>query len=413
MKEIIGNFVLFCSGANRQILDEQECETDRAKYKMIGGFILLTAVFATLSCGYALYTGFKSVWLAAAIGMLWGLFIFNLDRYIISTMRKKEIDPDMPVFNKMLLRSGEVMSALPRLIFAVCISIVISAPLELKYFDPEIQSHISRTNFEDAKDVEKQVDEEFPQIRSLEEQIKKLEGDIQLKQSTCDNLRQQSFGEADGVSGTGIVGRGPVFREKQLEFEQCKKDLAELKTNTQAKINQKTKERDQWKEKRDKKAEYLKNEKEKGNGFLARLTALHELSEGPGPVGTATLFISLLFILMETTPIVMKLISKRGPYDHCLDVSEYEVYIYSEKAKSDLNEKINNEIAYNTWKNNLILTAEQQLIQVAITGIDVTAPDAIKDAQSDVAAGFICNWKDKNFAQGNGLKTPQAQPTTP
>src|SRR5690348_4201839 len=100
MLRMIGNFALFCSGADRALLDRPECETERTKYKMIGGFIFLTAVFAGLAGGYALYTGFHSAWLAAATGSLWGLFIFNLDRYIISTLRKKEAAPDLPILSR-------------------------------------------------------------------------------------------------------------------------------------------------------------------------------------------------------------------------------------------------------------------------------------------------------------------------
>ncbi|HYP26105.1 MAG TPA: DUF4407 domain-containing protein, partial [Blastocatellia bacterium] len=308
MENPIGSFALFCSGANRQILDRQECETERAKFKMIGGFIFLTAVFAGLSGGYALYTGFKSEWLAAAVGMLWALFVFNLDRYIISTLRKKDVDPDLPFLNRVFIKSGEILSALPRIIFAVFISIVISAPLEVKYFDPEIQAQIAQTNFNAAIVIEKKVDEEFHQIEKLQQEIEKLEQSTSAKEDECNLLRDVSFSEAEGTAGTGKKGRGPVFREKQEEFEQCKKDLAALKNDAKAQTDAKREDLRQRKSLRDSKADQLKKQKEMGNGFLARLTALHELSSGPGPVGLATLFISILFILMETTPIITKLI---------------------------------------------------------------------------------------------------------
>ncbi len=409
MINALANFDLICSGADREILKKQECETDRAKYRMIGRFIFLTAVFATLSGGYALYTGFNSFWLAAAIGILWGLFIFNLDRYIISTLRKKDIAPDLPIQNKVIMKASEVLSALPRIIFAVFISIVISTPLELKYFDPEIQARISETNFSAAIDIEKTVEQEFPQVANLQKEIAKLEQDVSNKEGNCDRLRRESFGEAEGTIGTGKLGRGPVFREKQAEFEQCKKELTGLKSDTQPQINQKNEELRLWKGRRDARADDLKRQKEKGNGFLARLTALHESSSVPGPVGLATIFISLLFILLETTPLVMKLISKRGPYDDLLETSEYKVYLYSQKAISDLNEQVNNEIAFNTWKNNLVLATEQQMIQDALTDLETKVPDMTEAAQVEVATDFIYNWKNKSLAQGAILIAPQAQ----
>ena len=54
------------------------------------------------------------------------LLIFNLDRFIVSTIKKR---------NNFL---DELLKATPRLILAVIIAVVISKPLELKIFEKEI-----------------------------------------------------------------------------------------------------------------------------------------------------------------------------------------------------------------------------------------------------------------------------------
>ena len=61
-------------------------------------------------------------------GIVWGLLIFNLDRFIVSTIRKRDCF------------SSEFFQATPRIILAIIIAIVISKPLQIKIFEKEINT---------------------------------------------------------------------------------------------------------------------------------------------------------------------------------------------------------------------------------------------------------------------------------
>ncbi len=80
-----GDFFLFCSGVDTQMLEK--CPSDRNKYMGIGATVLFTGIFAFFSSGYALYTVFDAVIPALIFGAVWGLMIFNLDRYIVMSMK--------------------------------------------------------------------------------------------------------------------------------------------------------------------------------------------------------------------------------------------------------------------------------------------------------------------------------------
>ena len=79
------DFFLFCSGVDRSILEK--CPTDENKYLGIGATVFFTGLLAFFSAGYALYTVFESWFAAIIFGAVWGLMIFNLDRYIVMSMK--------------------------------------------------------------------------------------------------------------------------------------------------------------------------------------------------------------------------------------------------------------------------------------------------------------------------------------
>jgi hypothetical protein len=137
------------------ILCTWDCSTDHNTYAGIGATIFLTAVLASLSGGYALWTVFQSSPYAISLGLLWGILIFNLDRYIVMSLHKR--------------RGGfgalcrQIATASPRLALAVLIASVITVPLELKIFEREIldqlESNHQRTLNEDIQRIEQQYSE--------------------------------------------------------------------------------------------------------------------------------------------------------------------------------------------------------------------------------------------------------------
>ena len=131
----VRNFFWLCSGSNRKILEE--CPSEASKYVGIGATIFFTGIFASLAGGYALYTVFDNYIAATIFGIIWGLMMFNLDRFIVSSMRKNGNS------------KKEFLIAIPRIVLAILISIIIAKPLELKIFEKEIEGEIVLMQQED------------------------------------------------------------------------------------------------------------------------------------------------------------------------------------------------------------------------------------------------------------------------
>ncbi len=85
-------FFWMCTGTPIGVIEKYP--TEHNKFIGIGATIFFTALFAGLSGGYALYYVFAgspfAVCFAIVFGILWGLAIFNLDRYIVSSINKPQ-----------------------------------------------------------------------------------------------------------------------------------------------------------------------------------------------------------------------------------------------------------------------------------------------------------------------------------
>src|SRR5258707_11485966 len=80
------HFLWWCAGAHQELLKDYPAEHSR--YAGLGGVILATFVLASLSAGYAIYSVFDNIWWAILFACIWGLIIFNFDRFLVATMRK-------------------------------------------------------------------------------------------------------------------------------------------------------------------------------------------------------------------------------------------------------------------------------------------------------------------------------------
>ena len=124
----------------------------------MGATILFTGTLASLSGGYALYTIFRNddlgtidtnaLFPAFVFGLLWGLIIFNLDRFIVSTFRKSKED------NWRKKAGMELLQASPRFILAAIIAVVISKPIEIKIFENRLADKIKKNEIDSRKNNE-------------------------------------------------------------------------------------------------------------------------------------------------------------------------------------------------------------------------------------------------------------------
>ena len=301
---MLKRFFIICSGADKKLI--YSCsDGEQNKYAGIGATVFFTAVMAFIAASYALYTVFDNIYTSVFFGLIWGLLIFNLDRFIVSTIRKRE-------------RFGqELLQATPRIILALIIAVVISKPLEIKIFQKEIDTVLLKEKNELAMANKKQAADYYQSdLDRNKASIDSLKSEIVQKEKEVNDLYSTYITEAEGTSGTMKLGKGPVYKEKRDKHDAALAQLDTLRKRNEAKIAAKEAEAVTLRSDLDKKITETQPIIDKFDGLMARINALNKLPLLP------SLFIMLLFLAIETAPIIAKLLSPKGEYDFKLEDSE-------------------------------------------------------------------------------------------
>ncbi|MFV8269335.1 DUF4407 domain-containing protein [Flavobacterium sp. GT2N3] len=298
---MLKQFFILCSGADKNLL-EGCSEGEQTKYVGIGATVFFTAVMAFLASSYALFTVFDSIYPAIAFGIVWSLLIFNLDRFIVSTIRKRD------------RFASEFLQATPRIILAVIIAIVISKPLEIKIFEKEINTVLLKEKNAMALNNKKEVSNYFKSdLDKNKTERDNLKLEITNKEKEVNTLYETYITEAEGTAGTKKLGKGPVFKEKIAKHDLAKKELDTLQKTNLSKIAEMDKKSQTLQADLDKKVTETQPIIDGFDGLMARINALDKLPWLP------SFFIMLLFLAIETSPIIAKLLSPKGEYDYKLE----------------------------------------------------------------------------------------------
>lgn len=325
---MLKRFFLLCSGANSDIVNS--CSNgEQNKYAGIGATVFFTAVMAFIASSYALYTVFDNPYIAIAFGLVWGFLIFNLDRFIVSTIKKRDSFLD------------ELIQASPRIVLAVIIAIVISKPLEIKIFEKEINTVLLKEKNEMAIANKNQVTNYFKtDVDKNKAEMDSLKSGIAKKEKEVADLYQSYITEAEGSAGTKKMGKGPIYKEKRIAHDLAAKQLDSLKINNTKIIIDKEERAKTLQTDLDKKVNETQPIIEGFDGLMARINALGKLPSLP------SLFIMLLFLAIETSPIIAKLLSPKGEYDFKQEDNEMGIknVISQNRYQSELQKKTDAEI---------------------------------------------------------------------
>ena len=448
----INEFFWLCSGVNRKIL--RQCPTEYAKYAGMGGTIFFTACMAALSGGYAISTVFESTIIAILFGIFWGMLIFNLDRLIVNTMYSdgkvtiswQELASGLPRIIMAIFLGIVISTPLELKIFEDAIDIQIEQDKDrllqekigetiqrrdstsqkrdeimngVAMFDTQITTSSTETNslLSDINDLQTKLTGENNKIRGYDQQIAPLQR--QINSMSSDNPQYQSMlskiGGLRGKRASAVAQRNALaaaIRGKQGNLAASDATLKTLMSNKQTEtqreserlrqevdslnsiINESKVRHKDWTEDEIKaKGSFRDKLDVQYKGFQARMNAFSELKDESWATYISSLFIMLLFIIVETAPTFLRMMVADGSYENLLDAEKHRIEVLSTKRKSDLNDEINTEVQISTEKNRQRLEAEVLANKELMEKIAKTQAELLNTA--------IEKWREEELAKIN------------
>jgi len=302
----ITKLLLFSSGATYDLIIK--CPRFEVnKYASIGLTVLITAFLSVLSSYFAFSLIFNSNFISVPLAILWGCIIFNLDRYIVSSMRMNDS------------KWNEFLKSIPRLLIAVLIAMIISKPLEIQLFSSEIDNFLEKEKIELSYEVGNKYNEDLKHIDSKKEV---LEAGFQKNLELRDTYYEAYKCECTGTCGTNVKGYGKECQSRKERYELFLVELKDKKIDKDSIMKVYSVEETKIKDliSRENKLIF-----DNTFGLFDQIRALNQVDE------VASFFILLIFIMIEIAPLLTKLLSHKGPYDNL--VLEYEMKFETDYLK--------------------------------------------------------------------------------
>ncbi len=326
-------FLWWCAGADQRFLLLSPYQ-DRVKYAGIGGIVFSTGLLAAFAGGFAFNTAFGPKAFAGeatnsaghaveslpwtigtiAFGICWGLLIFNLDRFIVSSTGKGDGTDNITL--------KEFGQSIPRLLIALILGLTISKPLELKIIETEINVELRKKQQEKLDLFNKNTYNKFKeQITLIDNDIKKLEGDREKLVAEVREAEQAVRDQMEGRSGSG-AGIGPLTRKLQEVADGKKANLADYDTRHSTELtNLKTAREKKLAEQEEELNVKNKKSAENLDGLLERISIAHDIGFWLG------IALTLIFLSIEMGPIFFKMMMNKGPYDYMVENYNYRMYV--------------------------------------------------------------------------------------
>jgi hypothetical protein len=364
-----GRFMAWLGGADMATLEDVPHE--RTRFIQMAAILLTVSATAAISMFFAMHDGIQEPSaVSICIALLWGIIILNLDRFLVISMRATRD------------RRRLILMALPRLLLAALIALVVSTPLVLRTFAGEIdQQMVLMQQRASAQASAQQANSaQASQARQLANSINAVNV-VLTAQARVGTIQQQVRNayqaeltayeawqcELYGKTcpgGSGQAGDGPLTQQRYAEYQQAidrynsvSAQLNAAQDDLQAKqatasaqglvpsnasLADLQKRYDAVEQQLQVQTAETAIAIRQNTGLLAQLQALSEASSQNSTLAAARYLVLVLFFLIEILPVAVQFLLNLGPpslYETAAQLRA-DAVIDSLHVKSDLTRRL-------------------------------------------------------------------------
>jgi serine/threonine protein kinase len=319
-------FLVRCAGADPGDLVDPNTgrpfTDDITRYTVMGMAVCVTASFsaAALIAALSLATG-RFAWPYLLFGLLWGLFVFNLDRWVVSSVNHGQLhlDGTRKVLDFVASPARVLAQLLVRLSIAVLIGLSISEPIVMLVFDTEIQGQLTRGRDADRAAAAQAVEDDpkYANMDGVEEQeLNSAKARLDTATTRLADANKALDEEQGGSGGTGDKGFGDRTQERRDDLRDANAEFDSAQaavTTAQAKYDAKQGQIEEAQRKD--LAERVRIIDGRVPGLLDREEALSTLATEDSRVNTSQWVFRGLILLVDLAPVLLKLVSPKTPYE--------------------------------------------------------------------------------------------------
>lgn len=403
-------FLWKAAGGDRYLL-EQATYSDQVKYMCLGGIVFATGAMAGLAGGYGFYTIFSpktadvldktktliqgatyiptdipTVILSIIFGIIWGLIIFNIDRFIVTSTGKGD--------GTEKITWEEFKGAIPRIIMGMIIALTISKPIEIRMFKTEIDLAVQKQQDKEKEAGIMQASINFEKkVAESKSKLGQIETELTNKRLRYSDLERQYIEEVR------MITKGPRAIAIEQQMQVIKREIEDLQNLPLYKQTLKDIEKYEIE-----KSEDITSAEQKAatlDGLLIRIQKAHEIAGF-----WISLFITLLFMAIELTPVFFKLMLTKTPYDYLKENTdelikaergiEVRYDYYKDKEGQERHLVINHEAERMVYEKIKVTEIQKELTNYAIEQykekekkkIDENLDDYIKTINTNASTPF-------------------------
>lgn len=353
-----GRALRYIMGVDEALMERVHLE--RATYAAFGALLIMTSIVAGFSMWFAVQemAGIKP-WAAILPAVIWLLFIYNMDRLIVTSRPAGAWD--------------RWIMFVTRTALAVLLGTVIAEPLVLKVFQSQIEAQVKKDRQAELRDLETKLIKCNPDpgdataaappayctstqigsssdsnyllsvttnpaaqaatLKGLQSQADALDRKIKNEQAEIKSLNDIAAKECNGTKGPGLSGKYgngincKTDRENARQYEDSaplitqQADLKKLDDQITVLQGEISTARVNFASERDKQIRARVDELTPVNapiGLLERMAALSEIGGQNAVLAVGIWFVRLLFICIDCSPVLIKM-THRSKYEQIVD----------------------------------------------------------------------------------------------